>query len=290
LSITEPSDGARYQVGDLVKIRSQVHASDGAAELTVLVNGQALRIDRPDVPLQSGTMLQPWQPSEPGTYTIQIRMTTASGAALESGTVTIEVGAGEVELASPTPTAEAAIPTFTPTPVLGPPITTADQNAFCRLGPSQAYGATGELLAGESSPISGRNVDSTWWVIAAGYGGEACWISDSVVTVSGDVSGVPVVEAPPLPPPTPTPLSPSGLQPCTSSVELTWSAVDHPNGIAFYEWQVDGPSGTQTGQITSTSVEYIVACGGADYQWRVRAVENGGAAGQYSEFMSFEVQ
>ncbi len=290
LSVIEPIDGAQYQVGDLVEIRSLVHAADGAAEVTVLINGQPVRIDRPELSLQNGSMLQPWLPSEPGTYTIQTRMTTASGASFESGTVTIQVGAADADPATPTPTVTPEAPTPTSTPTLGPPIATANQDANCRFGPGQLYPITGQLLTGQSSPIVGRNTDSTWWVVQAAYDGGTCWIAESVVTISGDTNGVPVVDAPPFPPPpAPTLISPSGSQSCTSTVFLTWNAADHPAGIARYEWEVNGSGGTDTGTTVETEVEYFVSCS-ASYQWRVRAVDNNGTVGPYSDYMDFEIQ
>jgi hypothetical protein len=290
VSLIEPANGAQYQVGDLVTIRSHIHATDGAAEVTVLVNGQPVRIDKPELSLQNGTMLQPWLPSEPGTYTIQTRMTTASGASLESDSVTIQVGAADIDPASPTPTSTAEPPTATPSPTLGPPIATADQDANCRFGPGQLYPVTGQLLTGQSSPIVGRNADSSWWVVQAEYEGGTCWIADSVVTIRGDTSGVAVVEAPPLPPPpAPTLISPSGSKSCTSTVFLEWNAVDHPAGIAYYEWEVQGSGGTETDTTTETEAEYFVSCG-ASYQWRVRAIDNNGTVGPYSDYMDFEIQ
>lgn len=79
------------------------------------------------------------------------------------------------------------------------PLVNATQNANCRSGPSIDYEIISSLLEGQSADITGRSVDGGWWVIDPGIGGKTCWIAASVVQVSGDISSVAVVAAPPLP-------------------------------------------------------------------------------------------
>lgn len=109
------------------------------------------------------------------------------------------------EPATETPTA-----TITPTATLGPPMFTATMNANCRTGPGLVYDVVRVVLAGASEPIVGRDAASTWWVV---QGGARCWISNVTGTASGDLSGVPVVPAPPTPTPSPTPTPTLGLIP-----------------------------------------------------------------------------
>jgi hypothetical protein len=290
LAIAEPADGAHYRAGEWVTIRSNVAVAEGAVQVALLVDGQPVRSDALTVALQNGTMTQLWQPGAPGRYALQTRLTTASGASLDSAPVTIEVAAPAADSVTPEPTVETAAPTPTETPTPGPPMVTADQNAFCRMGPSQAYATTGELLAGASSPISGRNTDSSWWVIPAAYNdGGACWISEAVVTTSGDLSGVPVIIPPSLPE-APILLTPSGVQYCTSQITLSWYPVVFENGIARYEWEVLSATSTDTGISTDTSANYVVSCGGATYRWRVRDLGVDGTVGPYSEYLEFTVQ
>ncbi|MEW6406821.1 MAG: hypothetical protein AB1649_34000 [Chloroflexota bacterium] len=311
ISIYEPADGTQYQLGDLVKVRSLVSAPDGAAGVELLVNGQFIRSDNPDPVLKSGTILQPWQPTETGLYALQTRMTTASGVVLESATVTIQVGAAETapDTAAPTtaiPAPEDTItptltPSITPSPTLGPPMVMANENANCRFGPGQVYDVISYLNQDQSAPITGRNAETTWWVIERVDGGGTCWIWDGVVTVSGDTSNVPIVEPPPTPTPTPTqtpspvplvapkPIAPSGSLSCTSTVFLEWQPVSHPNGIGYYEWKVTYSGVTDSGTTTSTSVEYFVTCI-ASYSWQVRAVDGKGNIGPYSESLSFDIK
>lgn len=123
-----------------------------------------------------------------------------------------EIAAVQTEQALPalpteTPTLESTptiTPTITVTPILTPFITT-DVNSNVRGGPGTVYDIQGVLLQGQTADIVGRNNSSTWWVIAfeAGPGGKG-WIADSIVTVSGDTSNVPIVVAPPTPTPSPT--------------------------------------------------------------------------------------
>jgi uncharacterized protein YraI len=91
------------------------------------------------------------------------------------------------------------------------PLVNATQNANCRNGPSLEYDIVTSLLEGQSAEITGRSADGSWWQLDPGLGdNKACWISGSVVQVSGDVSGVVVVSAPPLPTTeTPTPIIPT---------------------------------------------------------------------------------
>jgi uncharacterized protein YraI len=101
------------------------------------------------------------------------------------------------------------------------PLVNATQNANCRSGPSIDYDIISSLLEGQSAEITGRSADGGWWVIDPGIGGKTCWIAGSVVQVSGDVSGVIVIAAPPLPvtgespteTPTPTQPPPSDTAP-----------------------------------------------------------------------------
>jgi hypothetical protein len=213
-----------------------------------------------------------------------------NGADVESGSATVQVGATQTD--SPTPPVKTITPTSTVTPTPSPPIAAADRNAFCRFGPGQYYAPTGELLAGASSPISGRNEESTWWLIAAAYEGGACWISDSVVTVSGEIGNLEVVDAPPLVPLAPVPIRPSGKWGCDPQLPhmfLRWEPVDNPFGIALYEWQIQGPDGWESGTTTDTSLDYVVTCG-EKYLWHVRAIDNEGTTGPYSEYMQFEME
>lgn len=313
ISLFEPTDGARYLVGDLVKVRSMIAAPNGASIVDLLVNGDVVRSDHLELALENGTMLQPWQPAKPGAYKLQTRMTTTSGVVLESAIISIQVGpvetGPEIVLTTAAPPPEDTIsptltPTETPPPTSGPPMVTSNQDANCRNGPGEVYAVIGYLLNGQSSTIVGRNLETTWWVIQRMDGGGTCWIWDGVVTISGDTHAVPVVEPPPTPTPTPTltptpeplaapePLSPTGTLYCidvTGGTTLTWSAVSHSNGIDRYEWELSGPT-SESGSTSSTQAATSgLSCAGANYQWRVRAVDGKGNPGPWSNYATFTV-
>ncbi|MBM3179592.1 MAG: hypothetical protein FJZ86_04485 [Chloroflexi bacterium] len=122
LILSEPVDGATYQVGDMVQARSQIVSSDGAAQVDLLVNGEIVRSDSPSPVVHQGNLLQPWKPEQAGTYTLQTQMTTTSGAKVQSQSVTIQVGGVTEPLAPPTTVTVPPIATtpptstFTPTP------------------------------------------------------------------------------------------------------------------------------------------------------------------------------
>ena len=99
-------------------------------------------------------------------------------------------------------------PTATQTPSAPTLLTHGVSNV--RRGPGLAYGVSHTLAGGARAAILGRNADASWLAIAGpGNGsGPAGWIASWIVTVSGDMSRVPVLAAPPLPTSTPAPLLP----------------------------------------------------------------------------------
>jgi hypothetical protein len=136
---------------------------------------------------------------------------TAQAEALAVSQAAETAAAGTQIALAKTPSATAttaASPTDTPPPTataITDPFLTADVNSNVRSGPGTVYDILGNLLQGQSADIVGRNLNSTWWVIAfAPAPGGQGWISDTIVTVFGDTSNVPVVVAPPTPTPSPT--------------------------------------------------------------------------------------
>lgn len=314
VQIIAPIEGSQLTAGEWVDVDSILTDSGGAIAVLLEVNGTLLRKDQFTTPMQQGNIIQPWQPKEPGTYTLQTYLQTSQGELLPSNQVVVIVGETlpesnpqvpttvDVEVAPPAITiTPSLIPAETPMPNLGPPMATAIQDANCRYGPGQVYAVIGYLLQDQTAPIVGRNAETTWWVIERVDNSATCWIWDGVVTVSGDTSNVPVVTPPPTPTSTPTqtpspvplaapdPIAPSGSLSCRSTVFLEWQPVSHPNGIDHYEWQVTGPGGTDSGSATSTSVEYFVNCA-ASYSWQVRAVDGKGNVGTYSDPVNFSIE
>ncbi len=140
-------------------------------------------------------------------------------AASAAATVTPHPAAGSPTPASP---AASASPSSPSTPTLGPPMVLVLQQANCRAGPGLVYDVIGYLHPGDTSPIDGRNAESTWWWVQQVMGWGHCWVSDAVVEVSGDTSGVPIL----TPPPTPTP---PDTRPPSVTVAHSPLGPSHPN-------------------------------------------------------------
>ena len=295
VQLISPAEGAQFSVGETVSVISTFSDPGGAKGMVLEVDGVALRTDQFFSSMPQGRMDQPWRPAADGTATVCVYLSTSDGKLLRSNCTRVQVGPqpGTTPVVTDAPTADASpTPTFTPTPTSTPSaaMVTATQNANCREGPGMAYEVLGNLLADQTAPITGRNSDSTWWVIQIPGIGE-CWIWSDTVTVSGDTSQTPVITPPAPPLSAPSPISPSGTLNCadvTGGVTLEWSAVEHPNGIDHYEWTLEGGV-NKSGSSASTQADVnMIACG-ADYQWRVRAVDGLGTKGGWSDYMQFNV-
>ncbi len=98
------------------------------------------------------------------------------------------------------------------------PTVTAQTLTNVRAGPGTNYEAIGELVFLEVRPIVGRAGEINWWQISL-RDGRIGWVSNAVVQYHGNISVVPVAEAPLLngvapTPGTPwTPVLPAGCQP-----------------------------------------------------------------------------
>lgn len=87
-SITSPSDGATYIVGQAVMITASATDPDGTiARVEFFVNGQKVDEDT-TAPYNTA-----WTPTMPGTYTLSARATDNSGAATDAAAITVTVNA-----------------------------------------------------------------------------------------------------------------------------------------------------------------------------------------------------
>jgi hypothetical protein len=103
-----------------------------------------------------------------------------------------------------TPTQTIPTGTSTPTITLTPSVTPSSTSefpaarilmqAFCRYGPAKAYLYSHGLYEGDLAEIHGRNFNSRWLWIKPANLERHCWAAASVMEVSGDVSGLPVVQ------------------------------------------------------------------------------------------------
>lgn len=105
------------------------------------------------------------------------------------------------------------------------PTLTAQTLSNVRAGPGTAYETVGTLVFLEVRPIVGRASDVAWWQIEL-PDGRLGWISNVVVEVNGNISVIPVVEAPLLNGQTPTPGVPwVPAIPAGCLAEPTWTAI-----------------------------------------------------------------
>ena len=96
---------------------------------------------------------------------------------------------------------ELPTPTLEPTPNIGPAIAIALGNSNCRYGPDNIYHIVGFLLKDERAPIDGRNAETSWWYIQRQDGPGHCWVANYLTDEEGDITSVPVIQAPPTPTP-----------------------------------------------------------------------------------------
>ena len=75
----------------------------------------------------------------------------------------------------------------------------ASQIINLRSGPGTAFSRVGQLRAGQSLPILGKNQDGSWWQVQLSDGSKA-WIAAWLVRAAGAVDQVPVAQDIPQPP------------------------------------------------------------------------------------------
>ena len=87
-------------------------------------------------------------------------------------------------------------PTLTSTPTI-PVASAKDVGVNCRLGPSTAWLPISALVVGQSSQITGKNSDGSWWnIVDPQNSGRKCWVSASVVNTAGNLNNIPVTDSP----------------------------------------------------------------------------------------------
>lgn len=163
-------------------------------------------------------------------------------------------GPGGAPTASATPAPGAsAVP---PSPSGAPVASTNGQVVNCRSGPGLNYGVVVILAAGQTAEIAGKSADGMWLELKnPSLPGSFCWVSTGVVTTTGDLSGIQVVAAPPLPTAPPTSavanvvvtgvsvsVSPTtiGVPGCNGPIQpSTVSATIEVNGAIKLQWHFE---------------------------------------------------
>jgi len=108
-------DGTHLDVGQPLEVKSTFYLSTSVSSVAVVVNDVVYRQDYADPPRTSSQFFQNWIPTEAGTYTIKVRLSTADGE-LDSNEETVTVG--EPDTATLPPPTDAA-----PTQALLPGVT-----------------------------------------------------------------------------------------------------------------------------------------------------------------------
>ncbi|MCX6030485.1 MAG: SH3 domain-containing protein [Chloroflexi bacterium] len=116
---------------------------------------------------------------------------------------------------TPVPPPTAVPPTNTPVPAAR---FSTGQAVNVRNGPGVNYNLLGQLPAGQSFEITGKNNAGDWLQFT--YNGQPAWVSAGLVNVSGDAGSIKLAQnipAPPPPPPTTRPQPTTPPQPAATS-------------------------------------------------------------------------
>ncbi len=172
--------------------------------------------------------------------------------------------------ATVTNTAEpTTIPTVTSTPTMIPtifmgvtaepcgrqPTVWAISTANLRLGPGTDYAIVGNLIFNEARAIVGRAESAEWWLLPLTET-ETAWVSNSAVTVQGDISQLPIVPAPSIHGATPTAAAekwnPTPNPICPTAVPATATATASPSSISVAAVDTAVPALTATPEPSPT--------------------------------------
>jgi len=109
--------------------------------------------------------------------------------------------------ATPVPTATPEAPTLTPEPTAEPPTPTPQAATFSvtsptvnvRSGPGTGYSRVGQLKAGQSYEITGKNAAGDWWQFS--FDGDPAWVAAQMVQANGAEAVEVAASIPALPTP-----------------------------------------------------------------------------------------
>ena len=93
--------------------------------------------------------------------------------------------------------------TFQYTNTLSTITVTVSISTNCRTGPGSAYPIVGALGVGQVAEVVGRSAASDNWIVKLPGQTATCWLWGQYATVTGNTSGLPIINPPP-PPITPT--------------------------------------------------------------------------------------
>lgn len=145
-------------------------------------------------------------PSGPPTMTSEDILATAQ--AIAEMTRSAPTATPSAPPATSTPTPMPVTPTPSATVTADFPAAVSKYNVSVRSGPGEDYPIVDLFLQGQLAQIIGRFDDTpigTWWSVVRIGQGINGWVWSGATDVTGDTSGVPLLEAPPTPEPGATP-------------------------------------------------------------------------------------
>lgn len=174
-----------------------------------------------------------------------------------AGTLTAQAGLVQAETATLAALATDT-PQFTFTPSLSPtetftltpavPMVSVTVNTNCRTGPNTSYDIVGVLNVGEKAEVVGRStLTDTMIIKLPSKPTTPCWLWAGNATVTGDISGLPLIPIPPTPTPkyTATP---------AISFKLAYVSTDFCLGVYVVKFKItnDGVLTWESDKVTVT--------------------------------------
>jgi hypothetical protein len=112
---------------------------------------------------------------------------THTPTSTSTATTTPTITATPTRTSTPT---ETLTPSITPSPTYSLPTLVVKMQSNCRYGPGTAYLYAWGMYAGDTATVWGRNASGTWLWIQPDKIKYQCWISSSLVEVTGDIFSV----------------------------------------------------------------------------------------------------
>jgi len=189
--IVYPRESEQLHVGDFVDVAARIGDQGGLSASTLLVNDQPLRRDPFLSTIENGMVIQPWIPSSPGVYVLQMILESGAGGQHASNRITVYVSeAVAKEEITPEPVEEKNEEPESNEEECPQPIATTLSFANCRSGPGTGYNLIAGLKPGESFPLIGRIASGSWWQVQRGGG--SCWLWSNLISICGDTQAVPL--------------------------------------------------------------------------------------------------
>ena len=179
-----------------------------------------------------------------------------------------------------TPTA-----TITVTPTHSAAMLEFTGNTNCRKGPGTEYEVVTVMVSGQKAEASGVSQKGNYWLIKNPGQGGACWVAKDFVNVSGGITGLPTVMAPPTPTPVPpsAPIWSTYTFSCdfasggnTLTMNLAWTdRASNEEGYIVYR---DDQPVANLGSDSTSFVDVAFVATGKSLNYRVEAVNKSGSA------------